>query len=141
MKRKSKTVSLNLVVWLFLFLSISGCSEKSVDERFKTPRSTYDLWLESSLKNDMETNMACITKASRKLMEQMEGKKEEIFMRRMIQASAVFKSYSVAEEKIEGDKAILLIREPKSQSAIVIPFKSETDGWKVDLVTMFGGNW
>lgn len=119
-------------------LFLHGCAEKKIDERFSTPKKTYEIWLDASIKGDIPAGMECITKASQKFME-IETKGRSIFMERMVQSAQVFKDYPVADEVIKGDKAVVVIREPRSGSAIAVPFQYEDGGWKVDLIAMFSG--
>lgn len=123
-----------LICVLLLF---SSCARKVEDERYSSPRKTYSLWLEVSIKGDIAATMECLTKASQKFMD-IQAKNRDLFIARMVEYSMVFERYEVSEEKIKGDKAVVVILEPDSKNVIAIPFQYE-DGWKVDLIAMFSG--
>lgn len=119
-------------------LLLSSCTgEKKVDERFSTPKKTYALWLDTAVKGDIVANEECMTNASRRFMDQ-QAKFRDLFIQRMTQSAVVFMNYSISDEKIKEDKAIVVIREPKSGHAIAVPLQLEEGGWKVDLIAMFG---
>lgn len=121
---------------LFVLLTLPACTDKDVDERFSTPRKTYNLWLGASLNGDIPLNMSCLTKNSQKFMEQ-QSKNRDVFIARMTQSAAIFSNYSISEERTKGEKAIIVIKEPKSGNSIMVPLQNEDGEWKVDLIEMF----
>lgn len=130
--------SIKIVMLLSVLCSAVSCSEKKADNRFSTPGSTYALWLDTAVKGDMAKNMECLTIASQRFMD-AQASLRDVFIDRMVSSANIFENYSVEAEKIEGTRAIVLIRESKSGHAIAVPFLFEEGGWKVDLIAMFGG--
>lgn len=130
--------SLFIVAAIIISLLIGSCSNQAADERFSSPAKTYSLWLDSSSKGDIPTNMECMTKASQKFMD-LQSKKRDIFISRMVQSANIFKNYSVVDERIKGDKAIVLIKDPKSGHSVAVPFQLEGGELKVYLIAMFSG--
>lgn len=125
---------------LIICMALLSCTGKKadVDERFSSPKKVYALWLEASLKGDIPATMEYQTRASQKFMD-MQAKNRDIFIGKMVQAAAVFNSYSITDERVSGERAVVVIRNAKSGDAITVPFRYEEGGWKVDLIAMFGG--
>lgn len=128
-------------LWVFgicIILLAVSCARKEADERLASPKKTYNIWLEASLRGDISLIMECMTRASQRFMD-IEAKNKDIFIARMVEYANIFGKYNIADEKIKGDKAVVVIIEPKSGSAIAVPFQYEDGGWKVDLIAMFSG--
>ena len=121
-----------------LFFLLFSCEKKAEDVRFSTPGKTYDIWLRTAIEGDYAANIECLTKASRKFTDS-QAKQRMVFMERMVGSAKVYKNYDIVGENIKGDRAVVIIREPKSGDSIAIPFQYEEGGWKVDLIAMFSG--
>lgn len=124
--------------FLFLILMACGKEETKVREEFLTPKSTYLFWIKTGVEGDLAGSIKSMTEASKRMMDQMSKERAE-FMRRMTAGSAVFKNYSIIEEKISGDRALVLLESPDKKARIPIPLALEGREWKIDLVKMFGG--
>lgn len=114
-----------------------GRSEVRIREEFSSPEKTYKVWIDAGVEGDIARALECVSTASKRFMEQIQDR--EVFVKRMVSSSAAFKSFSVVDTKVSGDKAIILIESPDKNGRISIPFIKEADGWKVDMVAMFGG--
>lgn len=127
------------LIVLLLFLAVA-CDRKDVKVRdeFATPEKTYEVWIDAGVRGDLARSMECITTASRRMMDQ-QAKSSEEFVRRMVANAAVFKTFSIIDKKVSGSKGVLLTESPDKKAKIAVPFLLEPDGWKVDLVGMFGG--
>jgi hypothetical protein len=123
-----------------LLLIFVSCGKKgaSIKEEFSTPEKTYNAWIGAGVEGDLARSMECITEASKRMMDQQARNRDE-FMRRMVANAVVFKTYSVVDRKVSGNKGALLAESPDKKWRMAIPFELEGDGWKVDLVRMFGG--
>lgn len=121
-----------------MFVAITSCKKKTEDARFSTPGKTYAIWLKTAVEGDYAANIECVTKASIKFMD-TQAKFRMVFMERMMQAAKGYSNYSITAENIKGDKAVIIITEPKSGNSIAIPFQYEDGGWKVDMIAMFSG--
>lgn len=119
-------------------ISIIACKQKGVDIRdeLSSPEKTYKLWIEAGMDGDLAKSMEYITDASKKMMDQQVKERSE-FMGRMTANAAIFKTYSIADRKESGNKALLLTESPDKKGRIAVPFVREQDGWKVDLLKMF----
>lgn len=130
----------NISGWVFVisFMLIS-CSEKEVKvlEEFSTPEKTYRFWLETAEKGDIQSNNRCVTKASQKVVDSQMRQMDE-FMSRMSANLKIFKTYTISEQRSKGDKAVVVLKGPKGE-IIVVPLSKEAEGWKVDLISLFGG--
>lgn len=129
-----------LVVFITLFLLMfNSCSKKEVtiSEEFSTPEKTYRLWLETAEKGDIQNNNRCVTEASKRLVDGQMGQMEE-FMKRMSANLVIFKTYTIMEQKSKEDKAVVILKGPKGD-IIAVPLAKEADGWKIDLISLFGG--
>jgi len=129
-----------LVVFVLAFLFMcSSCSKKgiAVNEEFSTPEKTYRIWLETAEKGDIQSNNRCVTDASKRLVDGQMGQVEE-FMRRMSANIAIFKTSTILEQKSKEDKAVVILKGPKGD-IMVIPLMKEAEGWKIDLISLFGG--
>lgn len=126
-----------LIVGMFIIMTAIGCAKKKVeqDPRFSTPQKTYDFWLETALKGDVVTSSLCITEESKKVMD-LQAKNRDVFIERLTTQAKLFKEYTITDTKIKEDRAVILLNGPKGD-ALVVPFKREADGWKVDLIGMF----
>ena len=116
-----------------------SCSEKgkALKEEFSTPEKTYRFWLETAEKRDIRNNNRCITEASQRIVDSQMRQMDE-FMSRMTANVMVFKTYTITEQRIKDDKAVIVLKEPKGDM-IVVPLKKEDEGWKIDLISLFGG--
>lgn len=126
--------------WIFsLLLILNSCSKKEVAmiEEFSTPEKTYRLWLETAERGDIQNNNRCITEASKRLVDSQLRQMDE-FMRRMSANVTIFKSYSLSEQRSKEDKAVVILKGTKGD-VIVVPLKKEAEGWKIDLISLFGG--
>ena len=123
---------------LLLAVMASSCAKKDIDERFSSPKKTYALWLTASIEGDVANSMECMTRASQKFMD-IQTRMRDLFIERMVSSAKIFSNYSVSEERIKGNKAVVLIRELKSGHSIAVPLMYEDGGWKVDLISMFSG--
>lgn len=129
-----------LVVIITLFLlMLNSCSKKEVaiSEEFSTPEKTYRLWLDTAEKGDIQSNNRCVTEASQRLVDSQMAQMEE-FMKRMSANLAIFKTYTIMEQKSKEDKAVVILKSPKGD-IIVVPLAKEAEGWKIDLISLFGG--
>lgn len=134
---------LNRYLWIAsavcTLLFANSCGEKKRgEERFATPGKTYAVWVETAVTGDFATNIECVTKASRRFMDN-QVKHRAVFMERMMQSAAIYSNYSVTAENIKGGKAVVVIRDPESGASIAVPFLYEEGGWKADLIAMFSG--
>lgn len=120
---------------LNLLVFTSACQKN--DERFSTPKKTYEFWMKTSGTGDIGGGMECLTKASQRFMD-LQTKNRDIFIKRLADYSIVFSQYQVVEEKIKKDKAYVVLSEPKSGNTMAVPLLFEDGGWKVDLISMFG---
>lgn len=130
-----------VIVWFLAFFALvsSSCARKAVMEleEFSTPEKTYRLWIETADKGDIPNNIRCITDASKRTMD-LQLRQMDVFMERMSANVKVFKTYSIAEQKMRGDRAVVVLKGKKGDITIV-PFRKEDEGWKVDLVSLFTG--
>jgi len=125
--------------FLTLLFFLVSCEGKKIAprEELSTPEKTYRLWLETADKGDIPGNMECITEASRRIMDSQLKHMDE-FMRRMKGNVAVFKTYSVAEQRSKDEMAVVILK-GKAGDIIFVPFKKEEEGWKVDFISLFAG--
>ena len=127
-----------LVVLFLAFLLVSCAKEDiAVKEEFSAPEKTYRLWLETAEKGDIQNNNRCVTEASKRLVDGQMGQMEE-FMRRMSANLVIFKTYTIMEQKSKKDKAVVILKGPKGDITAV-PLTKEAEGWKIDLISLFGG--
>lgn len=133
---QNKVFVIFVLVFVFMF---SSCSKKeiAVKEELSTPEKTYRLWLETAEKGDIQGNNRGVTEASKRLVDSQMGQMEE-FMRRMSANIAIFKTYTILEQKSKEDKAVVILKGPKGD-IMVVPLQREADGWKIDLISLFGG--
>lgn len=126
-----------LIVWIFIVMTAIGCTKKKVepDPRLSTPLKTYGLWLKAAMQGDIVTSTLCITEESKKVMD-LQAKNRDEFIRRLTTQAKLFNEYKITDTKTKEDKAIVLLTGPKGDT-LVVPFKKEADGWKVDLLAMF----
>lgn len=131
-----------LVFFTFCMLLVTftscGRKESATRDEFSTPEKTYDLWMNAGVEGNLVKSMECISEASKRMMDQIVQGREE-FMKKMVVNAAVFKNFSVIDKKITGNSAIFLTESPDKKVKIAVPFVLERDGWKVDLIKMFGG--
>ena len=131
----------NLLCFLCIaaFFMVS-CGKKGDGPRdeYRTPSLTYKEWIKAGSEGDIYGSTEAITEVSRKMMDQLERNRDE-FVRRMVASSAAFKNYSIGEERITGNRAMVMIESPDKKARIVIPLALEKGEWKVDLIKMFGG--
>jgi len=128
-------------LWGFLVvLAVFACSgeNSSVSEEFSTPEKTYRFWLEVTEKGDIANSIRCVSEDSKKMVDEQLTHMSD-FMDRTAANLEVFKTYSIYDQKIKEDRAVVLLKGEKGDT-IVVPLKREDDGWKVDLLAMFGGN-
>jgi len=124
---------------LCIMLTANSCGKKKEgDARFATPSKTYEVWTKTAVRGDFAANIECVTKASVSFMDSQAKQREE-FMERMVQAAKIFNNYVIDSENIKGDKAVVVIKEPKTGGSVAIPFQYEEGSWKVDLIAMFSG--
>ena len=125
-----------LALSFFIFF-LAGCAEKNVEEdpRLSSPKATYDLWLDASLRGDLPASLDFVTKESKKFVD-LQAKNRDVFMQRLIKNAKEFKKFEIVDTKIKKDRAVVLTRGPKG-ATIAVPFKKDPDGWKVDLLAMF----
>lgn len=129
-----------LAVLVIAFLFVSGSCAKetiAVKEEFSTPEKTYRLWLETAEKGDIQSNSRCVTEASKRLVDSQMGQMEE-FMKRMSANIIIFKTYTILEQKSKEDKAVVILKGPKGD-IMAIPLMKEAEGWKINLISLFGG--
>lgn len=114
-----------------------GCGEKKteIDPRFSSPEKAYNIWIDAGVKGDLVTSLECITEESKKFVD-IQAKQRDIFLQKMVENSKVFKEYSIIDSKVKENRAVLLTKGPDGNT-IVIPFKRDAEGWKVDLIAMF----
>lgn len=129
----------SLTICLFLALA-AGCGDKGrpVREELSSPKKAYLYWIKAGAEGDFIKSTDCISEASLRMMDQM-AKQRDQFMRSMTANAAVFKTYSILDERISGDKAVVLTESPDKKARVAVPFALEGKEWKVDLVKMFGG--
>lgn len=119
-------------------LCMGGCSKESgVDERFSSPQKTYRLWLKTTEEGDISGNLDCVTESSRALID-TQFRHMDSFIKGMTARAMVMKNYSVMEQRIDEEEAVMVLKGPKGDT-FAIPFKKEADGWKVDLAAFLGG--
>lgn len=121
-----------------LFL-LSACTNEqiSVDERLSTPEKTYRLWFQASEKEDIPQSMEYLTAPSKRIME-AQLRDMDVLIARMRANIGVFRTYTIVEQKLKEDRAVILLK-GQGGDIIPVPMKKEPDGWKVDLVALFGG--
>lgn len=124
-----------MIVLLLLF-ALSACTKD--DMRFSTPEKTYRLWFETALRGDISGNMECISESSRRMMDTQMNQMDQ-FAARLNANMQTFKSYSVTDQKMKGDRAVVLLKDADGD-IIAIPLMRENDAWKIDLVAFFGGS-
>lgn len=123
---------------ILLLVNLAGCtSNKAVteDPRLLTPEKTYNFWIETAINKDLETSLLCITAESKQTVN-FQGAAREVFLERLYGQAKFFKEYRVADISYKEDRAIILLKGPKDNS-MVVPFKKEAEGWKVDMLAMF----
>lgn len=127
----------DLIVGLLLIVSLFACSDKEhgEDPRLSTPENAYNLWLESSIKGDIATSLHCLTEESVKLMD-LQADRRATFMDRLELQAKFFKGLKISDTKYKGEKAVIFLKGPQGDT-IVVPFKKDVEGWKVDLIAMF----
>lgn len=121
-----------------VFLASCGQKEGQARKEFATPKSAYHYWLKAGVEGDIAGSMESMTEASKTMMDQMSKERHE-FIQRMTASSAIFEKYSVVDERISGNKAVVLTESPDKKGRIAIPLALEGKEWKIDLVKMFGG--
>lgn len=127
---------------LFIFVAVvalNSCSREEVKarEEFSTPEKAYRFWLETAGKGDIESNMMSVTRASKTIMDS-QLRNMDVFMGRLKENVRVFKTYTLLEQRSKEDRAVVVLKGTKGDM-IVIPLKKEAEGWKIDLVSLFGG--
>lgn len=124
---------------LVIFFILTSCTEKEVKvlEEFSTPEKTYRFWLETAEKGDIHGNSRCVTEASKRLVDSQMRRMDD-FMGRLATNVAIFKTYTISEQRSKGDKAVVVLKGPKGE-IIVVPLSKEAEGWKIDLISLFGG--
>lgn len=127
-----------LILMCIFFMLSCGKKGAAVRDEFSSPEKTYIIWIEAGMKGDLAKSMECLTEASKVMMDQQARNRDE-FMRRMVTSSASFANFSVIEKRTSDDKSIIVIEAPDKKGRVAIPFLKEGDGWKVNLVAMFGG--
>lgn len=138
MSLSKKIVPYVSLLFISIMLLVSSCSyEEEADNRFSTPRKSYDLWIDASAKGDIPATMECLTRNSENFMKQ-QMKNRDIFIKRMVGSAKIFNNYSSIKVDIKGDSATLILKSPKKQNLINVPFRLEDGEWKVDLIAMFG---
>lgn len=133
-------MKLSINFWvLVIFLILTSCTKKEVKvlEEFSTPEKTYRFWLETAEKGDIQSNNKCVTEASKRLVNSQMRQMDE-FMSRLAANVAIFKTYTLTEQKNKGDKAVVILKSPKGD-IIAVPLSKEAEGWKIDLISLFGG--
>lgn len=138
MTRCSKSIKKTFVslMVIAIFSMLVGCeNEVKVNEQFSTPSKTYYYWLEASMRVDIQDVMSCISEKSKNIMNS-QLKNMDVFVSRLKMNTELFKTYSVSEEKINGDKAVVILKDEKG-GVFVVPLKMEADGWKIDLLSLF----
>lgn len=133
-KAKHKILIASLCVFLF-----NSCAKEEVKvaEEFSSPERTYRFWMETAEKGDIPNNMRSITEASKRIMDS-QLRDMDTFMRRLNENTKVFKTYTIMEQKSKDDKAVVVLKGQKGD-LMVVPLKKEADGWKIDLLSLFGG--
>lgn len=128
-----------LLFLAFCAVVLSSCAKKEVKEleKFSTPEKTYRLWLETAEKGDVQNNMKCVTEASKRIMEQ-QLTQMDAFIGRLNANVMVFKTYTITDQKMLEDKAVVMLKDKKG-SLMIVPLMKESEGWKIDLVSLFGG--
>ena len=111
--------------------------ERSREENFSSPDGTYRIWLERTEKGDIEGSAKCLSEKSRKLLDS-QLPQMDTFMERLADNVKVFGTYTLADYKIKGDRAVVILRR-SGEDVIVVPMVRERDEWKVDLIALFGG--
>lgn len=126
-----------LVFCSLIVFAVIGCERKitEADPRLSTPQKTYELWLETAEKGDVVASLECITEDSKKLVD-LQAKGRDVFLGRLTAQAKFFHEYRITETKFKEERAVILLAGPKGDN-IVIPFKKEAVGWKVDLIAMF----
>lgn len=128
------------VVYIYVvLLMLISCSEKqvAVREEFSTPEKSYRFWLNTAENGDIPNNMKSITEASTRIMDSQLGNMD-VFISRLNENVRVFKAYTLAEQRMKEDKAIVVLKGAKGE-VLVVPLKKEAEGWKIDLISLFGG--
>ncbi len=129
------------LLWVFaMFFLLNACMDRQgpVSERFSTPEKTYRFWMEASEKEDIPKSIECLTEPSKRIME-AQLRHMDVFMARMRANVGVFGTYTLVDQKIKGDKAVVLLKGQKGD-IIPVPMEKEIDGWKIDMVALFGGS-
>lgn len=127
------------VLFLLVALLTLACSEEklSIREDFSSPEKTYRFWMETAERGDMDNNIRCMTEPSRRVMDSQLRQMDE-FMKRLNENMKIFKRYTLTEQKIMDEKAIVVLKGPKGD-VMIVPLKKEAEGWKIDLISLFGG--
>ncbi len=111
--------------------------ERSREENFSSPDGTYRIWLERTEKGDIAGSARCLSEKSRKLLDS-QLPQMDTFMERLADNVKVFGTYTLADYKIKGERAVVILRR-SGEDVIVVPMVKEQGKWKVDLIALFGG--
>lgn len=127
-----------LTLFSALMILVSCTREKvEIREEFSTPEKTYRIWLDTAGKGDISTNIKCVTEASKRIVDS-QMKEMDVFMARLGPSVKLFRSYTIMESKTKEDKAVVVLKGKKGD-LLVVPMKKEAEGWKIDLISLFGG--
>lgn len=121
-----------------IFVSACGNDENKVRAEYSSPEKAYANWLNAGVAGDLYRSTEALSEASERMMDQMAKNRNE-FMKRMVAGANIFKTYSIVDKRISGDKALILIESPDKKQKVPIPLLREKGEWKVDLIKMFGG--
>lgn len=139
--RKNRYESRGWIAFICLLLAVlTACSKEQavVKEEFSTPEKSYRFWLNTAEKGDIPNNMRSITDDSKRIMDAQLGNMD-VFMARLNENVRVFKAYTLAEQRLKEDKAIVVLKGAKGE-VLVVPLKKEAEGWKIDLMSLFSGS-
>lgn len=125
---------------LGVLIMLNSCGNKEIataKDEFSSPERTYRLWLETAEKGDISNNTRCVTEASKRIIDSQMRNMDD-FMSKLNENVKIFKTYTMIEQKIKEDKAMMILKGRKGD-IMAIPLKKEAEGWKIDLMTLFGG--
>lgn len=126
------------VILTAVIILVAGCAKEKIetDPRLSSPEKAYLLWVESGIKGDIDTSNLCVTEESRKFID-IQIKNKQLTTEKLVEQSARFKEYKVIDTKYKGERAVMLTKSPQKGDTIVLPFKKDGKGWKVDLIALF----
>lgn len=118
-----------ILIFALAVVLISGCEQKPA-----TPLETFKTYTKAIKKKDAATMKLLLSDATLKMHEQ-EAKAQNVPLDDIVMRETLFlenqKSVEYRDEKIDGDKATLLVKDSFG-SWVTLPFIREDGVWKID---------